>query len=465
MAKLLVIDDDQDICRLLAAFLGKKGYEVFTAGRGVAAIELMKEHPFDAVLCDHRLPDTDSLKMLEQIRTLNPEAATIIITGYSDVRIAVELIRRGAFDYVVKPLYPDEILLRLHDAITSRAERKELSLGQGNAKKQGRTSSTTVDRSYVKGSGGHAETIAKHIALVAPTEMTVLITGETGTGKEYVAKEIHRQSARAEKPFVAVDCGALPKDLAGSELFGHVKGAFTGAVSDKVGSFVSAHGGTIFLDEIGNLSYENQVKLLRAIQERVIKRVGDDKETAIDVRILAATNEDLRKATAEGRFREDLFHRIDEFSIALLPLRERKDEIPVFAEHFLRQASVQLKKDMTGFDARVLERFMNHPWPGNLRELNNVVKRAVLLAKGNEVVLEGLPATIIGAVASFRPTEPGTTMHANPDGLRHAAQQAEKDAIMTALQRTGFNRTRAAEALNIDRKTLYNKLKALGIEL
>lgn len=463
MHKLLVIDDDQDICRLLTAFLGKKGYEVSTAGRGATAVELLKENKFDAILCDHRLPDTDSLKMLDQIRTLNPEAATIIITGYSDVRIAVELIRRGAFDYVVKPLYPDEILLRLQEAVASKAE-KAMRAAPTNGSIRPKGTSITPDPSYVVGRGAHAETIAKHISLVAPTEMTVLITGETGTGKEYVAKEIHRQSKRANKPFVAVDCGALPKDLAGSELFGHVKGAFTGAVADKVGSFVSANGGTIFLDEIGNLTYENQVKLLRALQERVIKRVGDEKEIPVDVRVLAATNENLRLAAAEGRFREDLYHRIDEFSIELLPLRERKDDILLFAEHFLRLAAEQLKKPVVGFDEKVLNYFLAHPWPGNLRELNNVIKRAVLLSKSDRIGMESLPANLV-SVSAARPMNPTDPSHEDSDGLRGAAQKAEREAIMAALHRVGFNRTRAAEALNIDRKTLYNKLKALGIDL
>lgn len=463
MHKLLVIDDDQDICRLLTAFLGKKGYQVSSASRGATAVELLKENKFDAILCDHRLPDTDSLKMLDQIRTLNPEAATIIITGYSDVRVAVELIRRGAFDYVVKPLYPDEILLRLQEAVESRAD-KALRAAPGNGSTRLKSTTAAADPSYVVGTGAHAETIARHISLVAPTEMTVLITGETGTGKEYVAKEIHRQSKRANKPFVAVDCGALPKDLAGSELFGHVKGAFTGAVADKVGSFVSANGGTIFLDEIGNLTYENQVKLLRALQERMVKRVGDEKEIPVDVRVLAATNEDLRLAAAEGRFREDLYHRIDEFSIELLPLRERKDDIILFAEHFLRLAVEQLKKPVSGFDEKVLDHFLAHPWPGNLRELNNVIKRAVLLSKNDRIGMASMPTNLV-VVSSPHHASPTIASPDERDGLRGAAQKAEREAIMAALHRVGFNRTRAAEALNIDRKTLYNKLKALGIDI
>src|SRR5436190_5089445 len=463
MPRILVIDDDTDIRELLSRFLEKKGYTVSTAGRGSTAVQLLKEHTFDLVLCDHRLPDTDSLKMLEEIRALNPQASTIIITGYSDVRTAVELIRRGAFDYVVKPLYPDEILLRLQDAMNSKRKPSAPVPGDGP---RARSAAPTGLPEYIKGSGSYAEVIAKHVTLVAPTDMTVLITGETGTGKEYAAREVHRQSKRLKGPFVAVDCGALPKDLAGSELFGHVKGAFTGAINDKVGSFVLADGGTIFLDEIGNLSYENQVRLLRVLQERTVKRIGDTKDIRVDVLILAATNEDLRKAVANGTFREDLYHRIDEFTIALLPLRERKDDIAVFARHFLGLASTQLGKEVLDFDEKVMDRFLHYSWPGNLRELNNVIKRAVLLAKGSHVTMEGLPATIVtGATTHHIEGNGGEAAKTEGEGLRGAAQQAEKEAIMLALQRTGFNRTRTAEVLNIDRKTLYNKLKALGIDL
>ena len=346
MRKLLVIDDDVEICALLARFLGKKGYEVSTAGRGATALELLTAQKFDVILCDHRLPDTDSLKMLDRIKELDPAAAVIIITGYSDVRIAVELIRRGAFDYVVKPLYPDEIVLRLEEAIASKHGSRATAEGTPRATADAKV--PAGKSAYVKGTGAHADHIEEHIALVAPTEMSVLITGETGTGKEYVANEIRNKSKRANKPFVAVDCGALPKDLAGSELFGHVKGAFTGAIADKKGSFQQADGGTLFLDEVGNLTYENQVRLLRVLQDHKIKRIGGETDIAVDVRIIVATNEDLRKAVAEGRFREDLYHRINEFTIELLPLRQRPHDIALFAEYFRGLAEKQLGKTVNG---------------------------------------------------------------------------------------------------------------------
>ncbi|MFZ1687564.1 MAG: sigma-54 dependent transcriptional regulator [Flavobacteriales bacterium] len=461
MQRILLIDDDTDICLLLSKFFTKKGYDVATAGRGATALELLRQQAFDLVLCDHRLPDTDSLAMLGEVRALRPGTPVIIITGYSDMRTAVELMRRGAFDYVVKPLYPDEILGKVQEAIAAGEER--VTTTKTKSKTQ------TAVSGYVKGTGPDADTIERHIALVAPTDMTVLISGDTGTGKEYVAKEIHRQSARVQGPFVAIDCGALPHELAGSELFGHVKGAFTGATNDKEGSFEQANGGTLFLDEIGNLTYENQIKLLRVLQERRLKRVGGNKDIDVDVRVLAATNEDLKKAVTDGRFREDLFHRVNEFAINLLPLRDRPGDIPLFAEHFRLQAVQQLNKAVKGFDAPVMRRLVEHQWLGNLRELKNVVKRAVLLAKTDTITVECLPAEII---AGAQRADAPVAFHAHVvagevprnDGLRGAAHSAERQAIMSALERTGFNKSRAAELLNIDRKTLYNKLKALGIE-
>ncbi|MBS1582681.1 MAG: sigma-54-dependent Fis family transcriptional regulator [Bacteroidetes bacterium] len=462
---LLVIDDDADICMLLSRFLTKQGYQVETANRGATAKDLLKEKRFDLVLCDHRLPDTDSADMLQFIKATSRDTAVIIITGYSDVRTAVELMRKGAFDYVGKPLYPDEILMRIKEALASTGE-KEGATETRSAAVRATKPAASGPSDYVQGSGPHASGMAAHITLVSPTDITVLITGETGTGKEYVAKEIHRQSKRAQKPFVAVDCGALPKDLAGSELFGHVKGAFTGAIADKRGSFEQAQGGTLFLDEIGNLSYENQVKLLRVLQERRIKRVGDDKDIVVDVRILAATNEDLRVAVAEGRFREDLLHRINEFSIGLLPLRDRPEDILVFAQHFLHKANALLDKEVEGFEEAALARLRAHSWPGNLRELGNVVKRAVLLTPAKRIALNCLPAEVISGAPPPGPVEGAAAGGAlSAEGLRGVSHSAEKQAILKALERNGFNKSRTAEMLNIDRKTLYNKLKSFGIEL
>ena len=463
-ARILVIDDDQDICLLLSRYLTKNGYSVTTAGRGSIAKEHLAAQRFDLVLCDHRLPDTDGVQMVQHIKATSPDTQVIIITGYSDVRLAVELMRRGAFDYIAKPLYPDELLMRVQDALSTDAPPSTGTAAKTSAPK---ASAKAGKASYVEGTGAAAQTIAKHIALVAPTDMSVLITGETGTGKEFVARRIHEKSARANAPFVAVDCGALPKELAGSELFGHTKGAFTGAVADRAGSFEQAAGGTLFLDEIGNLTYENQVKLLRVLQERKIRRIGGTKDIDVDVRILAATNEDLRALLAEGRFREDLLHRINEFTIHLLPLNQRKDDIALFAQHFVEHANARLGREVAGFDDAAMRCLTNHAWSGNLRELGNVVKRAVLLSTGDRITVDCLPAMVLSGASYVGAIKSGTTLAAPAaeEGLRGVAHQAERDAILAALERNGYNKSRTAEQLNIDRKTLYNKLKSFGLEV
>lgn len=463
MQRILVIDDDRDICNLLARFLEKNGFEVDTACNGEEALKLLREKQYTLALCDYRLPDTNGLEMLQRIKVLQPEVAVIVITGYSDVRTAVKMFKLGASDYIVKPLLPDEILLTIRDAIKRNALQKN-----GSPVCDHKNTKGASDGFFIIGKSPQAETVQRHINLVAPSDMSVLIFGETGTGKEYVARSIHARSTRMDRPFVAIDCGALPRELAGSELFGHVKGAFTGAIADKVGSFEVANEGTLFLDEIGNLSYENQVKLLRVLQESKIRRLGSTSDIAINVRIITATNDDLVKAVKEGRFREDLYHRLNEFKIELSPLRDRKEDIAIFAYHFLEEANGALNKNVRSFSEDVMNRLMRYYWHGNLRELNNVVKRAVLLCQGNEIVLENLPQEVI---------EPDVVIGANGNDfgkfdftqsknfLKSVSGVAERQAILDVLEKTGFNKTRAAKLLNIDRKTLYNKLKAYNIRL
>lgn len=465
MQRILLIDDDQDICTLLSRFLGKNSFEVDTAKSGEEGLKLLRSKEYTLSLCDYRLPDTNGVEMLQRMKVLQPSMGVIIITGYSDVRTAVQTFKYGAYDYVIKPLYPDEILLTIKEAI-AKSHQGETSQTNSNGHGPRKRSKSDTSDAFITGKSPQAETVQRYIDLIAPSDMSVIISGETGTGKEFVAQAIHRKSARGDKPFVAIDCGALPKELAGSELFGHMKGSFTGAVADKPGSFEAANTGTLFLDEIGNLSYENQVKLLRVLQERKIKRIGSTRDIDIDVRIIAATNEDLVKAVKEGRFREDLYHRLNEFKIDLSPLRERKADIVLFAEHFLHKANESLNKNVASFSPEVLDKLTNYYWHGNLRELNNVIKRAVLLSPGEKVVMESLPHEIIAPEPILAESVGGQYMEIDERNLlKSVSGQAERQAIIDVLEKTGFNKTKAAELLNIDRKTLYNKLKAYDIKL
>lgn len=466
IGRILVIDDDKDMCLVLSKFLTKNDYEVDVAHTGEGGLKLLRDTDYILVLCDYRLPDITGVEALQKVKVLSPAVPVIIITGYSDVRTAVETFRYGASDYVTKPLYPDELLVTIRETIAKNSQKsftgEKSAEGKPDTAKQTRSSASKSNaQEFIVGKSVQSQTVQRYVELIAPSDMSVIITGETGTGKEFVAQAIHRFSNRADKAFVAIDCGALPKELAGSELFGHVKGAFTGAVNDKQGSFEVANNGTIFLDEIGNLSYENQVKLLRVLQERRIKRIGATRDIAIDVRIIAATNEDLNKAVKEGRFREDLYHRLNEFKIQLSPLRERKEDILVFADYFLQKANVSLNKNAKGFSPEVTDQLRNYYWHGNLRELNNVVKRAVLLTQGEMVEAESLPQEIVHSMEMA-----GIAQHHNEEVslLKNIAGSAERQAIIDVLEKVNYNKSRAAELMNIDRKTLYNKLKLYNIK-
>jgi two-component system response regulator HydG len=463
--RILVIDDDKDMCLVLSKFLTKNNYEVDIAHTGEGGLKLLRDNEYILILCDYRLPDITGVEALQKVKVLSPVVPVIIITGYSDVRTAVETFRYGASDYVTKPLYPDELLVTIRETITKNNQKSftgdKVQDSKSDSPKQSRGGSKGNGQEFIVGKSVQSQTVQRYVELIAPSDMSVIITGETGTGKEFVAQAIHKFSNRADKPFIAIDCGALPKELAGSELFGHVKGAFTGAVNDKQGSFEVANNGTIFLDEIGNLSYENQVKLLRVLQERRIKRIGATRDIAIDVRIIAATNEDLNKAVKEGRFREDLYHRLNEFKIALSPLRERKEDILVFADYFLQKANVALNKNAKAFSPEVTDQLRNYYWHGNLRELNNVVKRAVLLTQGETVETESLPQEIVHSMEMSN-----ISQHHNEEVslLKNIAGSAERQAIIDVLEKVNYNKSRAAELMNIDRKTLYNKLKLYNIK-
>lgn len=442
MSRILLVDDDTTFCLMLKTWLTKRGYQVDEAFSCREAMGKVKENGYEVILTDLRLPDEDGMYLLQRVKSTTPQVQVILMTGYADIHTAVQAMKLGAFDYVAKPVIPDEILKKIQDAL----EQKTQPVGKKREKKG-------PAAEYIKGSSREADKLFEYIRLVAPTMMTVLITGESGSGKEYIARLIHSQSNRKEAPFIAVDCGAIPKDLAASEFFGHVKGAFTGAVNDKTGYFVQASGGTIFLDEIGNLSYDVQVQLLRALEERKVKPVGSDKEVAFDVRIISATNENLTKAVAQGHFREDLYHRLNEFSLRALSLRERREDIPVFANHFLAASNEELGKEVIGFHESVMQVFQTYSWPGNLREMRNVVKRATLLCQSGFITMEHIPAELSDSIAAPA-----------PEDLALKREQHEVDLIREALAKCHNNKSEAARLLKIDRKTLYNKLKLYSIE-
>lgn len=378
---VLVVDDDASFNELISRYLRKEKFEVISVLSASTALRTLQEKVIDLVLADYKMPEMDGIELIEAIQKLYPDLPVILMTNYADIRVAVNSIKVGAFDFVSKPIIPDELLKIVHLALTKDATKSSSSL-------QKKTS-------YVKGKNEQTEKLWKHLAMVAPTKMNVLITGESGTGKEYIACTIHEMSRRANGPFVAVDCGALTVELAGSELFGHVKGAFTGAQSDKKGLFEVANGGTLFLDEIGNLPHEIQILLLRAIQEEQIKRVGGTQEIPIDVRIVAATNELLIDNVQKQTFRNDLYHRLNEFELFLAPLRDRLDDLEEFAEFFISEACEEFERPLMKMSLEVKQAFQQYSWPGNLRELRNIIRRSVILTLGETIELDVLPAGLL----------------------------------------------------------------------
>ena len=458
--RVLIIDDDMDMCTLLSRFLSRNGYETEVAYSGQKGLAKFEEENFDAVLCDFRLGNMDGKEVLLSVKKIRPDAIVLIITGYSDIKTAIDVIKQGAFDYITKPLIPDEVLSVLNKALDQSAQTQD---DKANAVKP-KAPSKYQRQEFLVGEAPATKDLYQQIEIVAPTNYSIILYGESGTGKEVIAKTIHRLSHRKDKPFVAMDCGTLSKELAGSELFGHVKGAFTGASSDKEGHFELANGGTLFLDEVGNLSVDIQAALLRVIQERKFKRVGGNKEMDVDVRIIVASNENLQDAYQKGKFREDLYHRFNEFSINLPPLRNRRPDIPAFADFFLQKTNEELGKDVKGFEPDVIDMFLKYSWPGNLREFRNVVRRAVLLTQGELISSKTLPWEITNTnplTATQEPAKEQTTITIKKDiGLKGAASKAEYETIMNVLKEVKFNKKKAAEVLNIDRKTLYNKLKS-----
>lgn len=446
MARILVVDDDSTFCLMLKTYLTKQGHQVNEAFSFDEASRLIRANKYDVVLSDYRLPERSGMDVLIEAKRKLQSTVVIMMTGYADIRLAVKAIKQGAYDYVTKPINPDEILAAINNALAPDLQSKQVS-------------SSTDSFTFIKGDSEYSLQVNKYISIVAPTNLSVIIHGESGTGKEYIARQIHRESKRCNKSFVAIDCGALPRELAASEFFGHIKGSFTGAISDKVGQFEVANGGTLFLDEIGNLPYDIQVNLLRAIQERKIKRIGGSNEIPVDVRIIVATNENLQDMVNRGTFREDLFHRLNEFSIRVAPLHERKSDLLIFTRTFLEHANSELGKTINGFNSDVMEVIMNYPWPGNLRELKNVIRRAVLLEQNSMISLSSLPVEIVKKENFVFPE----ARRPESENLKEMKEKAEYELILSTLQKVRYNKSKAAQLLDIDRKTLYNKMKQYGI--
>ena len=439
MKHIIIVEDDTTFAVMLQTWLSKKKFSVASVSGIAAAKKTLIESSVDLVLCDLRLPDGDGIDLLEWVSNRNVNVPLIVMTSYAAIPSAVQAMKLGARDYISKPVNPEDLLQKINEVFNA---------GVKTGKQIPVSESVPEETNYLEGQSEAARQLYTYVKLVAPTSMSVLINGASGTGKEYVAKRIHQLSKRSEKPFVAIDCGAIPKELAASEFFGHKKGSFTGAIEDKVGAFIEADGGTIFLDEIGNLSYDVQVQLLRVLQERRVKPIGTTTEVKVDVRLIAATNEDLKAAIKSGAFREDLYHRINEFTIYMPHLCERGEDIPLFANFFLDQANRELEKPVPGFLPEAMERISQYTWPGNLREMRNTVMRAALLAQGNPIRVEHLGI-------DMNIDKPINILH-DPD--------SERTKIVSALQKCSGNKSKAAAMLGIDRKTLYNKLKLYQIE-
>ena len=452
---ILLVEDDVVFSKMLGKFLERNGYEVVRC-YNLEEAEKSLNASLSLVFTDLRLPDGDGINFLKKVKEVYPDLPVVVMTSYAEVSTAVEAMKLGAFDYISKPFQQEDVLNVIKNAQSSTRTAslpKKENVKADNSPGKVAQPVVTNENSYIEGVSAASKKLNKFISLVAPTDMSVLITGESGTGKEVIAKSIHLKSERRNKPFIAVDCGAIPKEIASSEFFGHVKGSFTGAITDKKGHFEEANGGTIFLDEVGNLSYDNQIQLLRALQERRIKPIGSSKEIEVDIRVLAATNEDLLAAVGKGEFREDLYHRLNEFSIKVPSLSERKDDLMIFASYFLEKANEKLHKNVQGFTEKAVQKMLLYTWGGNLRELSNTVKRAALLTQGDYITENELPEPVITETRHF-PTE----------RFSFSTKENERELIISALHETHNNKTEAAKLLGFTRKTLYNKLKAYNID-
>ncbi|MBQ4548243.1 MAG: sigma-54-dependent Fis family transcriptional regulator [Bacteroidales bacterium] len=456
MRRILILEDDVTFGTMLKTWFTKNSWDVVLTSKVEQAKLEFSDNDFDLILSDLRLPDGDGIMFLTWLRENKISTPFIIMTSYSDVQTAVLAMKLGAFDYLQKPINPTILQQKIESALSPTVQTLTKEV-----KKESKKNTAPTQNKVVKGKSYVMQSLYSHIDLVAPTKMSVLILGESGTGKEYIARMIHEKSNRKSAPFIAVDCGSLSMELAPSELFGHKKGSFTSAISDKTGVFVEANGGTVFLDEVGNLSYEVQKQLLRALQEQKVRPVGSASDIKVDVRIIAATNEDLEKAIEEGRFRQDLYHRINEFSVDVPPLRKRLEDIEEFAYHFVEQANEELGKNVDTISADVIVALKQNSWLGNLRELRNVIRRSVLFAQDNVLRKENLPEFLKETKKQVAP------VYVKEDTVDFSLNNKanEKEQILAALKEARGNKTIAAKLLQIDRKTLYNKMHLYDIEL
>ena len=443
MATILLVEDDKTFIQILQGFLVKHGHEVDAKNCIKDAVTAIEKKEYELILLDYRLPDGIGMDLIKLLKSRNIKTPIIVITSFNDIRTAVNALKMGAFDYITKPVIPDELLMIINEAISKKEPRQTNLISKSNL--------------FVEGASKKSIQLNDYIKLVAPTEVSVIIQGESGTGKEHIARSIHSLSKRSKEPFVAIDCGTLSTELAASELFGHAKGSFTGALFDKKGQFEMANKGTFFLDEVGNLSYDVQIKLLRTLQEKVIQPIGSNRTLKIDVRIVTATNEDLLSKVRNGTFREDLYHRLNEFKILVPALRERKGDLGAFIQHFITLSNSELEKNVTHVSDEVMQIFTQYEWPGNLRELKNSIKRAVLLTKGDTIEKNVLPEEMM--LDTFN----------NPNesefDLKALHGTNEKEIIIRTLKEVKYNKSKAARLLNIDRKTLYLKLAKYNIEV
>jgi two-component system response regulator AtoC len=450
--RILVIDDEENMRHMLAVLLEKEGYQVDNAADGKQGLDLASESFYDLILCDLKMPVMDGMAFLENFQDMQLESTVIVMSAYGTLDTAIEAMKRGAYDYVSKPFKPDEIMLTLRKAEERERLRKENRLLQQSARER-------YSFAQMIGRSPPMQEIFTTIEKVADYKTSVLVTGESGTGKELIARAIHYNSSRADKPLVTVNCGAIPENLLESELFGHKKGAFTDAIKDKRGLFQEAHGGSIFLDEIGELPRPLQVKLLRALQEEEIKRVGDTQSINIDIRVLAATTKDLAEEVKKGRFRDDLYYRINVLHVVVPPLRQRPEDIPMLTQHFIEKISKRLHSKVDGISPAAASALQRYEWPGNVRELENFIERAMVMTGGRTIELADLPPHL-------QPKAEPVEYLANDENLsiKEASRRLERTLIRRALEKTGNNRTQAAKILEISHPALLYKIKAYGLD-